>query len=73
VPLESITSNASVSPTAFIKEISTNGNINTVDYQFHAWPIFACLNPEYIVMLLKPVLNYLSSGRWLHPWVVHDL
>jgi hypothetical protein len=73
VPLESIESNASISPPLFMKEISTNGNVNTVDYQFHAWPIFACLNPEYIVLLLKPVLNYLSSGQWPHPWAIHDL
>ena len=79
VPLASITAassqNRTVStpPVAFIKEISTDGNINTMDYLFHVWPMFICLNPAYIKFLLEPVLSYLATDGWPHPYVVHDL
>lgn len=48
----------------FMKEISTDGNVNTVDVIYPAFPIFYVMNPEYIRLLLEPVLQYLGTGRW---------
>lgn len=58
---------------AFLKEISSNGNMNTVDLIFQSWPIFVSLNPEWIKLQFKPILSYLASGRWPKPYVIHDI
>ena len=60
-------------PQAFIKEHSSDGNINTVDIIFQSWPIFVSLNPVYIKCLFQPIINYLETGDWPEAWVVHDL
>ena len=48
----------------FLKEISSDGNVNTIDVIFPAFPQFYVMNPEYIRLLLEPVVQYLASGRW---------
>ena len=48
----------------FMKEISSNGNMNTMDVIYPAYPIFYVMEPEYIRLLLEPVVQYLASGRW---------
>lgn len=58
---------------AFIKEISSDGNTNTIDIIFPTFPFFYVFAPDYIKLLLNPVLRYLASGRYPNPWVVHDI
>ncbi|KAM0718295.1 hypothetical protein Q7P37_006627 [Cladosporium fusiforme] len=68
--------NLSASPSIFLKEISSNGNLNTVDVMFQSWPVFVSLNPDYIKLFLQPMLSYLElppSQSWPKPWVIHDL
>lgn len=48
----------------FMKEISSDGNVNTIDVIYPAFPIFYVMNPDYIRLLLEPVLKYLAAGRW---------
>lgn len=48
----------------FMKEISSDGNVNTIDVIYPAFPIFYVMNPEYIRLLLEPVMRYLAAGRW---------
>lgn len=60
-------------PQVFLKEISSDGNVNTVDVIFQSWPIFISLNPYYIRYLFQPIISYLESGDWPKPYVVHDL
>jgi hypothetical protein len=60
-------------PDAFLKEISSDGNVNTVDFIFQSWPIFVNLNPEYIKLLFEPILSYLDAGRFPHKYVIHDI
>lgn len=69
VPVNDLAAN----PSAFLKEISSDGNINTVDLIYQSWPIFISLNPEYIKLLFQPILTYLASGDFPHPYVLHDL
>lgn len=60
----------------YLKEISSNGNLNTVDIMFQTWPVFVSLNPEYIKMFLQPMMSYLEHPRsegWPWPWVIHDM
>ncbi|KAI9734614.1 MAG: hypothetical protein M1834_002215 [Cirrosporium novae-zelandiae] len=58
---------------AFVKEISSNGNIQTVDLLFSAFPIFYTMNPTFIKLLIEPTLRYLNKGHWPHKWIIHDL
>ncbi|EAW06608.1 putative glutaminase [Aspergillus clavatus NRRL 1] len=58
---------------AFIKELSSDGNINTVDVIMPAFPIYYVMDPEYIRLLLEPMMRYLAAGRWHEPYVIHDM
>lgn len=58
---------------AFIKELSSNGNVNTVDIIMPAFPIYWVFDPDYIRLLLQPIMNYLAVGRWHHPYTIHDM
>ncbi|KIK64768.1 hypothetical protein GYMLUDRAFT_240730 [Collybiopsis luxurians FD-317 M1] len=57
----------------FIKEISSDGNLNTVDIIMPAWPAFMYLNPALGKYLLLPLLQYQATGQYPNPWAVHDL
>ncbi|PQE11473.1 glutaminase protein [Rutstroemia sp. NJR-2017a BBW] len=37
------------------------------------FPILYVTNPEWLRLLLEPILQYLSSGRWTLPYVIHDI
>jgi len=58
---------------AFIKEISSDGNINTVDVIYATFPIFYSLSPEYLKLLLLPVFEYQASDDYTKPYAVHEL
>ncbi|KAJ7743879.1 hypothetical protein B0H16DRAFT_1422818 [Mycena metata] len=57
----------------FMKEISSDGNTNTVDVMFPAFPIFLYLLPELGQYLLEPLLQYQVSGQYPNQWACHDL
>jgi hypothetical protein len=61
------------SPLAFIKEISSDGNVNTIDVIFPAFPLYYAMDPTWIPLLLEPVMRYLSADRWPHTYVIHDI
>lgn len=69
VPLNDL----SATPQIFLKEISSDGNVNTVDVIFQSWPIFMSLNPTYIRYLFQPIISFLASGAWPEPYVIHDI
>ena len=58
---------------AFIKEISSNGNINTVDVIYATFPVFYIFSPEILRLLIRPVFEYLDSDAYNEPFTVHDL
>ncbi|KAK6837141.1 protein of unknown function DUF1793 [Aspergillus parasiticus SU-1] len=58
---------------AFVKELSSDGNLNTVDVIMPAFPIYYVMNPDYIRLLLEPMMRYLAAGRWREPYVIHDM
>ena len=58
---------------AFLKEISSSGDIQTVDVVFPATPIFIYSNVEWIKYLLQPLFDYQESGKFPSTWAVHDL
>lgn len=58
---------------AFIKEISSNGNINTVDVIYATFPIFYILSPEFIKLLITPVFEYMGTDAYTKKYAVHEL
>jgi hypothetical protein len=61
------------SPWAFLKEISSDGNVSTVDVLFPASPAWIYLDPSYLALLLTPLLSYAESGHWPEQFAPHDL
>jgi hypothetical protein len=60
-------------PWAFLKEISSDGNVSTVDVVYPASPVFLYTNPTYLKLLLQPLLEYAESGLWPQTFSMHDL
>ncbi|KAJ0424033.1 hypothetical protein BJY00DRAFT_299255 [Aspergillus carlsbadensis] len=61
------------SPYIFMKEISSNGNMNTVDVIFPAHPIFLYTNPELLKLLLRPHFEIQESGHYPNSYAMHDI
>ncbi|TFK92183.1 DUF1793-domain-containing protein [Polyporus arcularius HHB13444] len=59
--------------TTFMKEISSDGNTNTVDVIFPAWPLFLYTNPVIGKQLLLPLFEYQATGQYPNKWAVHDI
>lgn len=70
IPNESLDTNDTF---AFIKELSSDGNVNTIDVIMPAFPIYWVLDPDWIRLMLEPVMRYLDAGRWHLPYTIHDL
>jgi hypothetical protein len=61
------------SPWAFLKEISSDGNVSTVDVLFPASSAWIYADPGYLELLLTPVLTYAETGGWPEVFAPHDL
>ncbi|KAI1371497.1 DUF1793-domain-containing protein [Hypoxylon crocopeplum] len=61
------------SPIIFLKEISSNGNFQTVDVIFPAFPFFLYTNPQWLAYLLEPLLEHQLSGQYPNDYSMHDL
>lgn len=57
----------------FLKEISSNGNTQTVDVIYPAMPIFLYTNPELLKLLLDPHFENQESGHYPNMSAIHDL
>ena len=57
----------------FLKEISSDGNIQTVDVIFPAHPIFSYTNPTLLKLLLDPLFENQESGQYPNMYSMHDL
>ncbi|KAH9214693.1 hypothetical protein DL95DRAFT_425499 [Leptodontidium sp. 2 PMI_412] len=60
-------------PYLFLKEISSDGNIQTVDVLFPAMPIFLYSNPILVKYLLDPLFENQEAGRFPQTYSLHDL
>ena len=60
-------------PYVFLKEISTNGDVNTVDVIYPTSTILGVISPDWIKYLLEPVAVFSESSAWTAEYVVHDL
>ncbi|KAK0707584.1 hypothetical protein B0H67DRAFT_494625 [Lasiosphaeris hirsuta] len=60
-------------PYIFLKEISSNSDIQTVDVIFPAYPIFMYLNASLSRYLLDPLYENQESGAYPNAYAEHDL
>lgn len=51
-------------PLIFFKEISSDGNMNTVDVIYPAFPFFLYTNPRWLAWLMEPLLEHQLSGQY---------
>ncbi|KAL8940220.1 MAG: hypothetical protein Q9216_002929 [Gyalolechia sp. 2 TL-2023] len=67
------TSSNATEPLRFQKEISSNGNMNTVDVIFPAMPFFLYANPELLRYNLEPLYQNQEGGFYPNDYSMHDL
>ncbi|KAI9692114.1 MAG: hypothetical protein M1822_006344 [Bathelium mastoideum] len=60
-------------PLLFLKEISSNGNCQTIDVIFPAFPFFLYTNPRWLAYLLEPLIEHMQSGQYPRKSAMHDL
>ncbi|KAK6331174.1 hypothetical protein TWF696_003241 [Orbilia brochopaga] len=60
-------------PLLFLKEISSDGNFQTIDVIFPAFPFFLYANPTWLRYLLEPLLEHQSAGLYPNDYSMHDL
>ncbi|MGH9304774.1 MAG: glutaminase domain-containing protein, partial [Acidimicrobiales bacterium] len=60
-------------PWAFLKEISSDDDISTVDIIFASCAVWLYLDPGHLAMLLEPILSYADSRDWTERFAPHGL
>ena len=60
-------------PLLFLKEISSNGNSQTIDVIFPAFPFFLYTQPRWLAYLLEPLIEHMLSGQYPNKYAMHDL
>ncbi len=60
-------------PLMFQKEISSDGNVNTVDVMYPAMPFFLYANPELLRYNLEPLFQNQEGGFYPNGYCMHDL
>ena len=60
-------------PILFMKEISSNGNFQTIDVIFPSFPFFLYTNARWLAYLLEPLIEHMLSGQYPHKYAMHDL
>lgn len=60
-------------PILFIKEISSNGNFQTIDVIYPAFPFFLYTNPRWLAYMLEPLIEHTLSGQYPNSYAMHDL
>jgi hypothetical protein len=56
----------------FLKEISSDGNVNTVDVIFPMHPILVYTNATMLKYLLEPLFELQEAGLYPNAWAMHD-
>ncbi len=63
----------SQNPWMFLKEISSDGNVSTIDVMYPGMPVFVYTNPYLLRLLLEPLLAYAETGGWPKTFAEHDI
>lgn len=57
----------------FMKEISSDGNVNTVDVIFPAHPAYLYTNPTLLKLVMDPLFVNQEAGQYPNRWSMHDI
>jgi Domain of unknown function (DUF1793)/Domain of unknown function (DUF4965)/Domain of unknown function (DUF5127) len=60
-------------PVIFVKEISSDGNTQTIDVLFPMFPFFLYSNPNWLAYMLEPLLEHTLSGQYPNKYAMHDI
>lgn len=60
-------------PIIFQKEISSSGNIQTIDVIFPSFPFFLYTNPRWLAYTLEPIIEHTLSGLYPNKYAPHDI
>lgn len=60
-------------PLLFMKEISSDGNTQTIDVIFPSFPFFLYTNPRWLAYLLEPLIEHMLSGQYPNKYAMHDI
>lgn len=60
-------------PLLFMKEISSDGNTQTIDVIFPSFPFFLYTNPRWLAYLLEPLIEHMLSGQYPNDYAMHDI
>ncbi|KAI0142248.1 glutaminase GtaA [Xylariaceae sp. FL1272] len=60
-------------PILFLKEISSNGDMQTVDVIFPTIPVLIYTNPELLALILEPLFLNQENGHYPKTNAIHDL
>ncbi|KAK6864004.1 hypothetical protein PG990_006557 [Apiospora arundinis] len=60
-------------PLVFLKEISSNSDIQTVDVMFPSMPLILYTNPKLLAYLLNPLFINQENGHYPNKNAIHDL
>lgn len=60
-------------PLMFQKEISSNGNTNTVDVIYPAMPFFLYANPQLLKYVLEPLFGMQESALYPNKYAMHGM
>jgi Domain of unknown function (DUF5127)/Domain of unknown function (DUF4965)/Domain of unknown function (DUF1793)/Domain of unknown function (DUF4964) len=60
-------------PWAFLKEISSDGNVSTIDVTYPCMPVFLYADPAYLGLILAPILDYAENHGYPKVFAPHDL
>ncbi len=55
------------------KECFSNGCAATVDVSYPSIPMFLLYNPELVKGMMRPVLRYAKSDKWMFDFAPHDV
>ncbi|KAL8709429.1 MAG: hypothetical protein Q9220_005812 [cf. Caloplaca sp. 1 TL-2023] len=67
------TSTNATEPLMFQKEISSDGNVNTVDVMYPAMPFFLYANPDLLRYNMEPLYQNQEGGFYPNEYSMHDL
>lgn len=60
-------------PQMYLKEISSSGNVSTVDVCYPSFPAYLYTNPTLVRLCIDPLIAYAESGHWPQVYAEHDL
>ncbi len=57
----------------FSKECHSNGCMGTLDVTYPSIPLFLKYNPEFVLGMLRPIIDFAESDAWEFDFAPHDL